>query len=89
MGWGRELPGSGDAQASRQHAKWRPEDDKPQEDTNRWGGIEAGKEEEWRRRTGGQGLETRPPSGLAGTGPHIEAGRGEECFEDWQRKDRT
>ena len=35
-------------------------------------------------------MEARPPSGLEGTGPAVEAGRGGgEWFENWQRKDIT
>ena len=33
------------------------------------------------------GLEARTPLGPAGTGPQVEANRGEEWFEEWRRKD--
>ena len=29
------------------------------------------------------------PSGPAGTGPQVEAGRGEEWFKEWWKKDGT
>ena len=53
-----------------------PDKDKPPEDTNRRDGKGAGEEEELQRRTGGQGLDTRPSSGLAGTGKKVKNGRG-------------
>ena len=46
-GWGGRLSGSGDAQASRQRAKVRPEYEKTPEETKRWGGTGEGEEETW------------------------------------------
>ena len=66
-----------------------PQDNKQPEDTNRRGGTGAGEEEARQRSTGGQELEARPPSGPAGTGPQVEAGREEEWFKEWWRKDGT
>ena len=83
------MPGSGDAQASCQRAKGRPEDDKLPEETKRRGDTGTGEEEARRRRTGDQELEARLPSGPAGTGPQVEAGRGEEWFKEWWKNDRT
>ena len=83
------LPGSGDAQASRQRAKGCPEDDKLPEGTKIRGGTGAGEEEACRRRTVGQELEARPPSVPSRTRPQVEAVRGEEWFEEWRRKNRT
>ena len=40
------------------------------------GGTEAGEEEAQQRRVGGQDWRHDPPSGLKGTGPAVEAGRG-------------
>ena len=40
-------------------------------------------------RTGGQELEARLPSGPTGTRPQVEAGRGEDWFKKWWKKDRT
>ena len=57
-GLGRRFPGSGDALASRQCTKGRPEEDKPPVDTKRRGRTISGEEEARQRGTRGQGLET-------------------------------
>ena len=62
---------------------------KKTEYTKRRGGTGAGEEEAWWRRKGCQEMETQLPPGPAGTRPQVEAGRGEEWFKEWRKKDGT